>query len=137
MTISGLHCNNTTNNNSLYRSVTGRRQLSGRTKCRLFTAIVIPSLTYGAETWPVPSSILHKLDVFQSRCLRRIWRINWWDRVTTDEVLCRSNQSPVSSMVRRSRHRWLGHVLRMSNERISRRILEWTPSGSRAQMGRR
>ncbi len=44
----------------LCQSVVGRRQLSGRTNYRLFAAIVIPSLTYGAETWLVPNSILHK-----------------------------------------------------------------------------
>ncbi len=79
---------------------------------------------YGAETWPVPNSLQQKHDVFQSCYLRRIWCINWWDRVATEEVLRRSNQSTVSSTVRRSRHRWLCHVLRMSEGRIPRRTLE-------------
>ena len=115
----------------LLRSVMGRKQISGHTKCRLFAAVVIPSLTYGAETWPVANTLLHRLDVFQSRCLRRIWRINWWDHVRTEDVLRRSNQTPISEMVRRSRLRWLGHVLRMSEERIPRRMLGWTPGRSR------
>jgi len=40
------------------------RELSSRTKSKLFRSVIIPTLTYGAETWPASDGLLKKLDVF-------------------------------------------------------------------------
>lgn len=107
------------------------RELSSRTKSKLFRSVIIPTLTYGAETWPASDGLLKKLDVFQSRCLRRIWRINWWDHVRNEDVLRMARQKPVSCTIKENRLQWLGKILRMDDNRIPRRIYEWTPSGTR------
>ena len=116
---------------SLGGALVGQKQLSGRTKCKLFRAIVVPSLVYGAETWPATEGLLKRLDTFQSRCLRRIWGINWWDYIRTEDVLHRSHQPSVSTIIRRSRLRWFGHVMRMDEIRLPKRILDWKPCGTR------
>jgi len=35
--------------------------------------------------------------------------------------------------VQESRLKWLGHVLRMKEERITRRVYQWQPSGKRSR----
>ena len=53
----------------------------------MYKALVKPVLMYGSETWKMNKSDDQKVDVFQSRCLRRILKISWQERVTTEEVL--------------------------------------------------
>ena len=59
--------------NNIWRST----KISNTTKLKIFKSNVIGVLLYGAESWKRTNSIVNKLDVFQTRCLRRILRIFW------------------------------------------------------------
>ena len=53
-----------------------------------------------------------KIDVFQNRCLRRVMRIKWQDKISNRELLERANVETLSEEVRRRRWRFIGHILR-------------------------
>lgn len=57
------------------------------TKIRLFNAIIIPTTIYASETWKSITGIIHKINVSQKRCFRRILRISYQDHVTNKEIL--------------------------------------------------
>ena len=46
-----------------------------KTKVRLFNSNVISVLLYGCQSWRLNKNDMHKLDVFQTKCLRRICNI--------------------------------------------------------------
>ena len=46
-----------------------------KTKVRHFNSNVISVLLYGCQSWRVNKNDMHKLDVFQTKCLRRICNI--------------------------------------------------------------
>jgi hypothetical protein len=102
-------------------------------KGRVYTAAVRPVLLYGAETWPVRTEDLNRLSVFENRCLRRIAKVRWENRVSNAEIRRRvfgSHQLSVMRAVNLSRLRWLGHVLRMSTVRLPHRAMLATPPPS-------
>ena len=52
-----------------------------------------------------------KLDVFQNRCLRRILRICWQDRITNKEVIEMADMENIGD-VRRKRWKFIGPIKR-------------------------
>jgi len=65
----------------LLTSVWRQSRLSMRTKLRLYNALVVSVLLYGAETWTLTKSDEQKLESFQMSCLRQILGIRWFDFV--------------------------------------------------------
>ena len=88
-------------------------------------------LLYGAETWKMTRTISNKLDTFQNKCLRRIFKIFWPDTIRNEELLRKAKLPTVTTVVKRRRWRWLGHVLRKPPSSIPRIALKWTPDGKR------
>ncbi|VDP09121.1 unnamed protein product [Schistosoma curassoni] len=68
-----------------------------------------------------------RLSVFDHRCLRRIADIQWQHYVSNAEVQHRAfghrDDNSVGVTILKHRLLWLGHVLRMSSQRIPRREL--------------
>ena len=65
-------------NTSIWRCC---RNLCRRTKIRIFKSLVIPVLLYGCETWTLNTDLKRRIDVFGTRCLRRIMGYRWHDKV--------------------------------------------------------
>ena len=42
---------------------------------------------YGCETWKMNKTDENKIDVYQIKCLRLIFKIRWQERITNKEVL--------------------------------------------------
>ena len=61
--------------------------LSMRVKGKIYRAIVLSTLLYGAEVWTVYRRQVKKLHAFMMRHLRSIMRITWMDKVTNKEIL--------------------------------------------------
>ena len=80
---------------------------------QIYKAAVLTILLYGSEVWNTTKKQLHRFEVFHQRCLRRILRIKWLDRVRNTEVLERAKINPVETFIRSNRLRWFGHVTRM------------------------
>ncbi|KAI8512057.1 Zinc-finger of C2H2 type [Branchiostoma belcheri] len=77
-----------------------------------------------------------RLNAFHTRCLRKILNISYLDRITNKEVYQRTNQTEVASMIRERRFRWFGHVMRMGDNRMAKKILDWKPCGGKRSRGR-
>ena len=88
-------------------------------------------LLYGSECWRIVQSDLQKLEVFQNICLRRIQGIFWPEKIRNEDLLKRCNCHSIAEELKKDRFRWLGHVLRMTNERLPKVALRWTPPGKR------
>ena len=106
-------------------------QIGRKTKIRLFNSNVISVLLYSCETWKMTKGDKQMLDTFLHKCLRRILRIYWPQRVRNETVRERAGMEEISTIVRRRRWRWIGHVLRMDKNKHVRTALTWTPEGKR------
>ncbi len=84
-------------------------------------------LLYGCETWKLTKGDEKKLDTFQTKCLRRIFRIRWQQHVTNKEVLEMEGADPIREEVRRKRWCWIGHVLRKDVNNDCAVALGWKP----------
>ena len=65
--------------------------------------IVRPVLLYGCETWKITKNDERKLNSFQYKCLRRILRIRWQQKMTNKRVVETAEINEISREVRRRR----------------------------------
>ena len=98
------------------------RNLKLATKIRVYQAIVISILLYGSETWTLYSKQLKLLNTFHLRCLRRILRITWRDKVPNNDVLSQCGCNSIHSIVAERMLRWAGHMQRMPDERLPKAV---------------
>ena len=113
-----------------------RRGLNLDTKLKVYSAVVLPSLLYACETWTVYSRHAKQLNEFHMRCLRTLLRLTWRDRVPDTEVLQRAKMESIHAILMHSQLRWAGHVHRMDDCRLPKRLLYGELSTGKRSLGR-
>ena len=106
-------------------------QINRKTKLKIYHSNVLSVLLYGAETWKMTKGDEKILDTFLHKCLRKILRIFWPEKVTNEKVRELAGTEKISDIIRTRRWRWIGHVLRMAPNCHARVALGWTPEGKR------
>ena len=104
-----------------------------KTKIKILKSNILGILLYSAESQKVTKTICHKLDVFQSKCLRRILGIFWPQTISNEELYRRTGTAPLSQEIRKRRWLWIGHIHRMGRDTIPRVALRWSPPGKRTR----
>ena len=94
-----------------------------RVKGKIYRAIVLSTLLYGAEAWTVYRRQVKKLHAFMMRHLRSIMRITWMDKVTNKEILERTGLPSMEDLLIRKNLRWTGYLMRMSPDRLPKQVL--------------
>nr|VZI37926.1 unnamed protein product [Spirometra erinaceieuropaei] len=120
----------------LQSTVWNRHGLQLSTKLKMYKAVILPTLLYGAETWTVYTRQARRLNHFHLSCLRRILRLKWQDRIPDTDVLERTGILSIYVILRQMQLRWSGHLVRMDDERLPKRLFYGDVStGSRRQEG--
>src|SRR6218665_2566554 len=80
---------------------------STTTKIRLHNVMVVSTLLYGSETWPITVANRKRLEAAHHRRLRRILHVSWPDKITNKSIRERTGQEDIENIVRKRRLRWL------------------------------
>jgi len=99
---------------------------------KLYWSVIRPIVVYDCETWVLKENITQKLSVFERKILRKIfgptkkangiWGIN--TNKELDEFIKRRN---IINYVEAQRLSWFGHINRMPETGIVKRIHKWKP----------
>lgn len=115
------------------------RLLSRTTKAKIYKTLVRPVVTYGSEAWNLLANDANKLRTFERKVIRRIYgpiqNQNGWRIRTNDEIQNILNQEDIVRFVKAQRMRWFGHVERMEEKRMPRKVLK-TRMEKRRRQGR-
>ena len=103
-------------------------------KC-VYERVIVPTVLYGAETWGLRESERKKLNVFQMRCLRSMIGVTRRDRVRNTCVIRERTGMNVdlSGRADKSVLRWFGHMERMEEVRLTKKVMNSRRSGNRAR----
>ena len=118
---------------TLNRAVFRDRNLSMNTKRQVYQACVLSVLLYGSEYWTPLKRHLKRLNSFHHRCVRMALGIShrrqWEERITATNLRERwGDEETVISKVMRRWLEWLGHLVRMPDERTPKTALfAWLP----------
>ena len=110
--------------------------VSTRVKGKIYRAIVLSTLLYGAEAWTVYRRQVKKLHAFMMRHLHSIMRLTWKDKVTNKEILGQIGLPSMEDLLIKKNLLWTGHLMRMSSDRLPKQILYSQLSSGHRQRGR-
>jgi hypothetical protein len=108
------------------------RLVSKKSKLKVYWSIIRPIVTYGCETWVMKETIKNKLVVFERKVLRRIFglkkeRDGTWRIKTSDELDELIRHKNIINHIKAQRLSWFGHLHRMTEERMVKRVYKWKP----------
>ena len=108
-----------------------RKELSRRTKLRVYNAIVLPTLMYGSEMWVLNKQQESVIQAAAMRVLRRIAEKRMVKRVSNVEIRDELKEEGVLEKVKRSQVRWIIAVEEMGPERLVKRVYAAEMKGKR------
>ena len=110
-----------------------RRFVIKAKKC-LYEGVNVPTASYGAEAWGMRGAERRKVNVLEMKCLRSLVGESRMDRVRNVEVRRRADiEMELASRADQRVLRWFGHVERMDDCRMARRVLMAEVSGGRVR----
>ncbi|BHF58811.1 hypothetical protein SprV_0100176600 [Sparganum proliferum] len=96
-------------------------------KLKIYKAVILPTLLYGADTWTVYTKQAGRLNHFHFSCLRCILKPRWQDRIPDTDVRERTGILDIYTMLRQQQLRWSGHLdaLKSSLKRLQINPTNW------------
>jgi len=116
---------------SLFRS----RLLSRATKIILYKTLIRPVVTYGAEAWTLTKKEEQAVLIFERKIFRRIYGPKYengeWKSRTNRELEEMSKGENIVKWIKGQRISWLGHLERMEEDRMPKKIFTQELEGTR------
>ena len=111
--------------------------ISRKTKLLLYKVLIRPVITYASETWALTKADENAL----GRCERRVLRCilggimekDQWRRRYNSELYKIYKEPDIVKYIKINRLKWAGHLQRMNEERIVRKVFTAIPDGKRAK----
>ncbi len=104
---------------------------------KVFDQCVLPTITYGAETWTTTKLIEHKLRTAQRAKERQMLHISIIrDRIKCTEIRKKTGERDIIRTIKQAEWRWAGHTARRNDNRWTTRIMDWQPRTGKRKRGR-
>ena len=99
-------------------SILKSRDITLPTKVHLVKATVFPVVMYGGESWTVKKAECLKIDAFEVWCWRRLLRVPWTARRSTQSFLKEiSPGGSLEGLMLKLKLQYFGHLMRDSLEK--------------------
>ena len=116
-------------------TIFGKKEISTKTKVRVYKTTVSPTLLYGCETWPLQQKYIDKVTTVEQKCYRKIIGKTRRDRVRREATRGKVSQESIRHTVECKQLKWFGHLMRMSGDRKVKAVFDARSEGKR-QRGR-
>jgi hypothetical protein len=90
-----------------------------------------PILSFASETWVLNKKYKSKIQTLEMRFLRKVVGKTRRDKIRNETIRRNLVVPPLQIKIEESQLRWKGHVLRMGEERIARKVFEAKVQGRR------
>ncbi len=109
--------------------------ISLKTKVYIYSTTVMSTLLYGAESWTCTGKEYTYLNTFHTKRLRQLAGKKR-DEISNERLFKLTGMKPLENYVRYHRLRWAGHVRRMTDDRLPKKVLFGQVTGGNAKRGR-
>ena len=114
------------------KSLLSNRGLGIKAKKSLYEGVIVTTALHGEDAWSMRSAERRKVNVLEMKCLGCLVGVSRMDRVWNEEVRRRAGiDRELASRTDQRVLRWFGHVERMDEYRLARRVLMAEVSGGR------
>ena len=103
-------------------------------KLKIWNAVLKPKLLYQSESWVLRNQERSQLNATEMRYLRTSLGLRLLDRVRNEEIRRRmGRERNIIEEIEEGQQRWYGHVRRMEEERIPKKVMTLRMNGDRRQ----
>lgn len=107
-------------------------EIKKKLKINIYETLVKSSLLYGAESWRITEANRRKLEAVEMDAFRRTLGVSRRDRVPNEEIRQRIGiEGSLTTDIEQKQLIWYGHVQRMNDDRIPKRVMQWIPQNRR------
>lgn len=106
------------------RSLVWNRDVPQKCKEVLYRSYYIPILIYASETWTMKKRDISRIQASEMKFLRSRIGVTRRDRMRNEKIREIVKEEPLQGKIETSRLRWYGHLKRMEEKRIPKRIHE-------------
>ena len=89
---------------------------------------VLPAMAYGCQTWSLTKALVKKLETNQRAMERKMLNVKLKDRIHNTIIWQRTRVQYVTN----TKWKWAGHIVRMTDSRLTIRSTEWQIKGVRS-----
>ena len=100
-----------TNLDSIFKS----KDMTLPTKVHLVKAMVFPVVMYGCESWTVKKTERRRIDAFELWCWRRLLRVPWTARTSSQFILKISPGCSLEGLMLRLKLQYFGHLMQRAD----------------------
>lgn len=118
-----------------YQKLLKDRNLSRKTKIKIYKAAIRPVITYGAEVMCLSSRDEEDLRVLERKIMRSILGPRREDGkfrpLMNHEIREINNNEDIGKFIKAQRLKWFGHIQRRGENSIIKKLLTWKPKERR------
>lgn len=111
-------------------------QIDIKIKTKLYNIVILPTLTYGCQTWALRKEDENKLAICQRKMERSMLGIKLQDKINNKTIRKKTKIYDINNKIRQLKWQWAGHVCRLDNKRWTKKITEWIPRDCTRSKGR-
>eukprot|EP00794_Sanderia_malayensis_P002427 gene2427-2794_t len=100
-------------------------------KRKITNTVILPSMTYGAETWSLTNHQREKLAVTQRSMERSMMGVTKRDKIRNEDLRSRTKVKDVIEKVIEAKGKLAGHLARMKNNEWAKKKTEWISWGKK------
>lgn len=117
---------------SRINSILWDKTITNRKKSYIYNTIVKSIVTYGSEVWQINEKNKRKLLATEMDFWRRSARISRLEHIRNERIReIMKAPTTIIDEIRTKQLIWFGHVQRMNQERLPKKIIDWRPPGRR------
>ena len=111
-------------------------QLLTSLKTQVMDQCVLPTMTYGCQTWSLNKQMTNKLRTAQRVVERKMLELKLQDKIPCSEIRKRTKIIDVIEYLLKQKWKWAGPIARMKDDRRTKRCTEWQPRREKRSRGR-
>lgn len=117
---------------SLLNNILWDQNISKNNKQNIYNSIVKSVITYSSEVWQLKQKSEKMLEATEMDFWRRSAGKSRMEKITNERIReIMGVKHSVVEDIKVNQLKWYGHVQRMTNDRLPKQILNWTPTGRR------
>ena len=120
----------------MYKDILTDNNIAMSLRRRVYNQCILTTMTYGAETWTTTNELNNKLITTQRAMERKMVHLTIRDKVNHNKIREKTKVKDIIEKIKETKWRWAGHVLRVQDNRWTRRLTEWQPRTGKRKRGR-
>ena len=105
-------------------------------KKQVMDQCILPTMTYGCQTWSLNKQMTNKLRTAQRAMERKMLDLKLKDKIPCLEIRKRTKIIDIIEYTLKQKWKWAGHIARLKDNRWTRRCTEWQPRRGKRSRGR-